>query len=344
MQEHCTAKGIALRPHAKTHKSARVAADQIALGAVGVCCATLAEAELLATKGIDDILLTSPVVQPAHIARLAQLNDRITSLACVVDNRDLVRIFRSVLTEEHPLSVLVDLDPGLHRTGIGSRDDAVALVEQLMNEHSLEFKGIQCYAGNLMHVTELGARRSRSLEVWHQVAEIVELLQRRGVNTPTITGGGTGTYNIDWESAVLTELQAGSYPFMDCEYHDVQWDAAYPPFEPSLFVLTSVVSNNSPGRATTDAGLKAFATDSVPPRFIAEHYADWTYRFLGDEHGCVELPTATDRIKLGTQLILLPPHCDPTINLYDSIHVVNREFEVIDQIEVTARSGRTLWN
>ena len=343
MQAYCDEKEIALRPHAKTHKSAAIAKRQIAGGAVGICCATLAEAELLSAQGIEDILITSPVVHASRIERLVQIHRQTASLACVVDNHDVVLELEKHLAVEHPLRILVDLDPGMHRTGIRIGANAIRLVEAIESSDVLDLGGVQCYAGSYMHIQRLAERTALTRTLWTTVRDLVETLARQGVKLKTVSGGGTGTYDLDWRSSVLTELQAGSYPFMDCEYFDNEWETGeQAPFEPSLFVLTSVVSNNVPGRATVDAGLKALATDSVVPRIAASELEVNQYRFMGDEHGALLFSDSNVKAELGAQVLLYPPHCDPTINLYDSMYVVDEDLNVVDQIEITARSGSVL--
>ena len=340
LANYCKAHNIALRPHAKTHKSAAIATEQIKQGAVGICCATLSEAEHLA-HAVDDILITSPLSLPHHVARLKRLQSRVKTIACVVDSLTLIPEFERHFDGSQPLQVLLDLDPGMHRTGIEIGPQALELAHRLHRSPALELKGIQCYAGNLMHVESYGERAQRAHALWERVAAFKSTLAESGIACSVTTGGGTGTFDIDWQGGTATELQAGSYPFMDLEYMNIEWQASETlPFQPSLFVLTTVVSANTPGRATTDAGLKAFATDSVRPEISADMNVDASYRFLGDEHGAVVFNDGSDTLKTGTQLLILPPHCDPTINLYDQMSVVDESFNVIDTYHVDARSGK----
>ena len=342
MALHCRNQRINLRPHAKTHKSGRVAQVQVQGGAVGICCATLADAEILA-EHVDSILITSPVVGDANLVRLCKLQERLTELVCVVDNRNVAKLLASLCDAEHPMKVLLDVDPGMHRTGVEPGNTAVALAVQMHDSPTLQFLGMQCYAGNLMHVHDLSTRRARVEELWGRVATFKTELESRGLPCTTVTGGGTGSYDLDCRSGILTELQAGSYPFMDIEYADIEW-ASSPrlPFEQSLFVLTTVVSANTTGHATTDAGLKAFATDSVPPKVRKGLETPAEYFFKGDEHGGLLFEDDDYQIDVGTQLLVSPPHCDPTINLYESIHVVDNAYQIVDSYPIDARSGRSI--
>lgn len=340
MSAHSETNNFSLRAHAKTHKSSDVAKAQIDQGAIGVCCATISEAEHLAEK-IGSILITSPLALPRHIERIASLHDRLAELICVVDSPVLIPHFERTFDATRPLDVLIDLDPDMHRTGIEIGQDAFALARTLHNSPAFNVKGVQCYAGNLMHVESIGQRTRRSHELWQRVETFKRELENQRIPCPIVTGGGTGTFDIDWQAGVATELQAGSYPFMDLEYMSIEWNnEGRLPFEPALFVLTTVVSANTPGNVTTDAGLKAFSTDSVLPQIYAGVEQTARYVFKGDEHGGLIFEDPSVTAEVGTQLMITPPHCDPTINLYDHFTLVDDEFQVLDHLTIDARSGR----
>ena len=210
--------GIALRPHAKTHKSADIGRMQVAAGAVGLCCAKLGEAEALAAEGIGSILLTSPVVAAPAIARLVALAERI-DLAVVADHPDAVAALAAANTGR-PIRVLVDIDPGIHRTGVASATDAVALARQIADAPQLSYGGVQFYCGSLQHIPAFADRRAAVAERTAYLQTVIAALTDAGLAPPVVTGGGTGTHRIDAELGVLTELQVGSYVFMDREYGD----------------------------------------------------------------------------------------------------------------------------
>ena len=262
MSTHCQTVGVALRPHTKTHKCAAIAQLQIEAGARGICCAKLGEAEVMQAAGIHDILLTSPVVTASGIDRLLQLNESGANISAVVDNplngkalNDAARKFGT------PLKVLLDLDPGLHRTGIEPGPGALKLARQLSESAHLDFTGLQMYAGNLMHITSYNERHDQSVAVMETLVQFRNELQQAGIACPVTSGGGTGTFDIDPETGALDELQAGSYPFMDRQYNEVETrQGDHPAFFTPLFVQTTVVSANRDNLITTDAGLKAFAT------------------------------------------------------------------------------------
>ena len=341
MAEHCKVNGLGLRPHAKTHKSVTVAKAQIAAGALGICCAKLGEAEAMAAGGIESILITSPVVTPQGIGRLIALNAKLPDLMVVADNPVNVRALAAAAAEEkRVLKVLVDLDIGLHRTGIRPGEEATELAELLDAAEYLELAGLQAYGGHLMHIQDFAERREKSLAAMKVLGDQRDALRAARLRCDIVTGGGTGTYNIDPEANVLTELQGGSYIFMDKQYHDVAMgDGASFPFETSLFVQMSVVSNNTRNLATTDAGFKSFSTDAEPPKLVSGAPEGADYFFFGDEQGGILLPDGAS-LGLGAALTAMTPHCDPTVNLYDAYHVVRGDVLVdIWPIEARGRSA-----
>ncbi|MDB5680954.1 MAG: threonine aldolase [Sphingomonas bacterium] len=318
MAAFARASGVALRPHAKTHKSADIARLQIAAGAVGVCCAKLGEAEALAAEGIGSILLTSPVVTAPAIERLVGLNDRIPDLALVADHPQAVAALAAA-NHGRPIRVLVDIDPGIHRTGVAAAVDAVALARQIADAPQLAYGGVQFYCGSQQHIPAFADRRAAIGGLTAYLQTVIAALTDAGLSPPVVTGGGTGTHRIDAELGVLTELQVGSYIFMDREYRDCDLGAS---FATALTVDTRVISANAPGMATLDAGLKAFATEAGVPVIVDGAPAGSTYRFMGDEHGAVVVPDGATAPGFGERITAMTPHCDPTVNLYDAYHVV----------------------
>ncbi|MBL8546376.1 MAG: DSD1 family PLP-dependent enzyme [Hyphomonadaceae bacterium] len=332
-------KGMALRPHAKTHKSIDVAKLQIAAGAVGVCCAKMGEAEALAVGGIENILITSPVVTPQAIDRLITLNSRIAELRIVADNPDNVDALAAAAgAANKSLHIVVDLDPGIRRTGVSTPDDALALAQRISASPSLLYAGVQFYCGAQQHIESYADRRAAIAERTEYLRGIVERLKGAGLAPAVVTGGGTGTHSIDAELGVLTELQAGSYVFMDKQYNDCDLDGqGRAPFETSLFVDAHVISANSSSMATIDAGFKALSTDGGLPVVAAGAPEGAMFVFMGDEHGALIAPDHTFHI--GDHVSLTVPHCDPTVNLYDAYHVV-RDGALIGIWPVSAR-GRS---
>ena len=341
MAAHAKAKGISLRPHAKTHKCAEIARRQIAAGALGICVAKLGEAEAMAEAGIDSILITSPVVSDGGIARLIALNGRVRELMAVCDNADVAkRLADAAKASGKKLKILIDIDPGLGRTGIRPGDGAIALVEQVAASGALEYAGLQCYAGQVQHMESPNERRDASLTALKEFGSLRDQLAARGLAPKILSGGGTGTFDIDPDARVLTELQVGSYVFMDRQYNDV-WTkpGARPPFQTSLFVQTTIISANRDNLATTDAGFKSFATDAGSPEIASGAPEGANYFFFGDEQGGI-FYAGEQKLRPGDSVVCVVPHCDPTVNLYDRIHAVRgQKLEAIWPVEARGRSA-----
>jgi D-serine deaminase-like pyridoxal phosphate-dependent protein len=328
------AKGLALRPHAKTHKCAEIAKRQIAAGAAGVCCAKLGEAEALSAAGIPNILITSPIVGPAAVSRLTALAKTTPGLMATADHPDAV----AALAETGAaLTLLVDVDPGFHRTGVADPAAAVALARQIAASPSLTFGGVQFYCGTQQHIEAFADRRAAVAERTDYLKTVIAALTAADLAPPLITGGGTGTHAIDAELGVLNELQVGSYIFMDRQYGDCELKGGGQiPFETSLFIDARVISANHEALVTVDAGLKAMATEAGPPPVLAGAPEGSTYRFMGDEHGAILPPVGARAPGLGEVVTLGAPHCDPTVNLYEAFHVVKAG----DLVDIWAVDGR----
>jgi len=206
---------LALRPHAKTHKSAHIAKLQLAAGAVGVCCAKLGEAEALAAEGIGPILITSPVVTPQAIIRLAALHRELADLLVVVDHPENVAAIEASVRIPRRLAVIVDIDPGIRRTGVASPEAALALAQRIASSKTLRFAGVQFYCGAQQHIELFADRRAAIEERTAYLKSVIDLLAANGLAPEIVTGGGTGTHRIDAALGAFTELQAGSYVFMD---------------------------------------------------------------------------------------------------------------------------------
>ncbi len=338
MQEHCSRVGFKLRPHAKTHKSVSIARRQLQAGAIGLCCAKLGEAEALAEGGIDSLLVTSPVVASQGFSRIAKLNAKLKDFMIVADSAHCVEGYAKAGAQSgKKLKVLVDVDVGLHRTGILPGEPALGLAKRIAASPHLEFVGLQGYAGAVQHIEEFEERRKQSLAALKQLGDTRDMIAGAGIPCPIVSGGGTGTFNIDAEARVFTELQAGSYIFMDKQYGEVKIANAAPlPFETSLFVQTTVISANMPGLATTDAGFKAFATDAGPPALHAGAPEGASYFYFGDEQGGI---MGAAGMKPGDVVLCTAPHCDPTVNLHDAYHVVDGD-KLVDIWAIEAR-GRS---
>jgi D-serine deaminase-like pyridoxal phosphate-dependent protein len=363
MAVYCRDKRVALRPHAKTHKSVRIAQRQITAGAIGICCATIGEAEVMARGGIAALLVTSPQVTAPKLARLAALNVRVAGgVAVVADHPDNVAaLAQAARAAGKTLDVVVDFSAGHHRTGTATPDDALALATAIADADGLRLAGLQAYYGNLQHVAGRRERQDGALRQHAVIAALVGKLRAAGLAVPLVTGAGTGTHDIDADAGVFTELQAGSYVFMDVEYADALSEGRDGlPFETAPFVQTAVVSVASAtvpgGYVTTDAGLKCFATEGPRPRLMTAAVTtpavmpdarpgdaaapdNFTYAYAGDEHGRLSLPPGAPVPALGSRIEVVTPHCDPTVNLHDCYHLVRGD-TLVDIWPVDARGKR----
>jgi D-serine deaminase-like pyridoxal phosphate-dependent protein len=342
MAAFAASSGLKLRPHAKTHKSADIARRQIAAGALGVCCAKLGEAEALAEAGIEGLLITSPVVGAPAVERLVALAARSPTLMQSCDHPDAVAaIGAAAKAAGVKLTLLVDLDPGMHRTGVADTAACVALARQIDAHPGLSFAGVQFYCGAEQHIEAYPDRLQAIAARTAKLTEAIAALTGAGLAPHIVTGGGTGSHAIDAELGVFTELQVGSYIFMDRQYGDCALREDGPnPFETSLMVDARVISASHPTLVTVDAGLKAFATEAGPPPILAGAPEGSVYRFMGDEQGAIAPPRGLAPPRLGERVTLAAPHCDPTVNLYDAYHVVRGDtLEAIWPVTARGRSA-----
>jgi len=340
MAAFCDRHGVALRPHAKTHKSVEVARRQLGTGAIGISVATIGEAERLTDGGIGNLLITSPLATPAKLRRLRALLDRAEGLMVVADSvAGIDALAEAVAGTDRQLIVLVDIAVGRQRTGCTGTEQALAVARRIAGSNSLSFGGVQAYAGHLQHTAEIAERQRLGETEAAKAGEVTARLQAEGLAPRMITGAGTGTHAQDAAGGLFTELQCGSYAFMDVQYQHVTLRPDAPqPFEPALFVRTSVISANAAGHVTTDAGLKHFATDGPRPLIARGAPNGAEYHFFGDEHGRIELADAPRHLPVGTALECITPHCDPTVNLYDVYHVVHGD-TLVDIWPIDARGA-----
>jgi D-serine deaminase-like pyridoxal phosphate-dependent protein len=341
MAIHTRAAGKRLRPHAKTHRCPEIARRQVAAGALGVACAKLGEAEVMARAGLRGLLITTEIVPAASIRRLMRLVAEAPDTMVVVDNVENVgSLDRAASAARVEVNVLVDVDVGGRRTGVQPGLPALELARAVARSPSLRLRGLQGYAGHCAHVLGWIARRAASQAAMAPLMETRSLLEAEGLPVDIVAGGSTGTYDIDSELPGLTELQAGSYCVMDIDYRRIgsRTAPALTDFEMALTVIATVVSTPTSDRAMVDAGLKAFSTDKL---FLPEavERPGIEYEFAGDEHGRLTLTDPDRPLQLGERIEFFPPHCDPTFNLYDRVYALRAD-KVEDVWEISAR-GRS---
>ena len=306
-----------LRPHAKTHKSPVIAALQAARGAVGQCVQKVGEAEVLAWGGVRDILVSNEVVGAQKLARLAALAPIADIAVCVDDAAQVAAVEAAARDAGRRLAVLVEIDVGAGRCGVAPGPEAVALAQAIAASAHLRFGGLQAYHGSAQHLRRPEQRAAAIGAAAEQARRTVEQLRQVGLECPIVGGGGTGTFALEAASGVYTELQAGSYCFMDADYARNLDEAGQKVslFRHALFVLATVMSAARPGIAVLDAGHKAVAVDSGLP--LVWQRPDVRYTSASDEHGTLAFGPETAAPKPGEKLRLIPGHCDPTVDRHD---------------------------
>ncbi|MCX8004485.1 MAG: DSD1 family PLP-dependent enzyme [Burkholderiaceae bacterium] len=314
---------VRLRPHAKSHKCVEIARRQIAAGAVGICCQKVGEAEVFVAAGIGDVLITNEVIGERKLQRLVQLAWRYPQArigVCVDDAEAARRLGALCMAQEARLDVYVDLDVGQNRTGVATAQDAVELARAVVACPRFTFMGLHAYAGSAQHRRGVPERRAAVEAAARKAAQTREALRAADLPCEVITGGGTGTFIYEASSQIFNEIQPGSYALMDVDYARNEHDASAPRFEHALFILASVMSRRG-DRATLDAGLKAFSTDAGLP---APTFTGWQVWSVSDEHTVLHRAGEGPSIKLGDKALLVPGHCDPTVNLHDWIVAVRK--------------------
>jgi D-serine deaminase-like pyridoxal phosphate-dependent protein len=329
--------GRQLRPHVKAHKCAAIARRQLEAGAVGLCCATVREAEVMAAAGLEGILVTSPVVAPGMIERLARGRDRIDDLAVVVDCEAGAEALAAGASVDRPLGAVVEIDVGQNRTGVTTPEDAVRLAHRIRALPQLRYRGVQAYYGHLQHVPGYAERKAKAAEQWARLQPFLDALGAAGLRPEIVTGGGTGTHLLDLGEGPFTEIQPGSYLFMDKQYGAIELaPGSDTPFRTALTVAARVISANQRDLVVLDAGFKAMATDAGPALVAGGAAADAAYQFMGDEHGGLRFGAGAARPAVGDLVTLVAPHCDPTVNLHDRFHVMQGD-HLVDIWPIDAR-------
>ncbi|MEZ5842614.1 MAG: DSD1 family PLP-dependent enzyme [Hyphomicrobiaceae bacterium] len=309
--------GVRLRPHAKTHKSPLIAARQIALGAVGQCCQKVSEAAVLIEGGVRDVLVTNQIWGTAKLDRLAALARQAKVGVCVDEAANVDALCAAAERLGATIEVLVEIDVGGRRCGVDPGADAVALARRIVASPGLTFGGLQAYFGTAQHRRTPAERRDAIAAAGQAVRTTLEALAGAGLVARTVGGAGTGTFRHEAASGLWNELQTGSYVFMDADYalNEPDPDNDAPRFEHALFVLTGVLSARGADRAVVDAGHKALGNDSGFP--VIWRRPDLSYSRPADEHGAILVSPGGSRPAPGERLLLVPGHCDPTVNLHD---------------------------
>lgn len=309
--------GVKLRPHAKTHKSPVIGLKQMALGAVGLCCQKVSEAEVMVIGGIPDVYVSNEVMGARKLDRLAAMAHQARVMVAVDNEAAIEALGTAARKADVTLRTLVEINVGANRCGVEPGAPAVALAERVAREKGLAFAGLQSYQGRAQHLRTQEERTAAINAAIEMTARTIDGLKKAGLGCEVVGGAGTGTFELEAASGVYTELQAGSYCFMDADYaKNKKADGGrFDTFEHALFVYAMVMSTPIAERAVIDAGLKSFSFDSGPPEVAG--LAGAIYERPSDEHGNLNVAACNVRPKLGDKLRLIPGHCDPTINLHD---------------------------
>jgi D-serine deaminase-like pyridoxal phosphate-dependent protein len=338
MADHCRASGIQLRGHVKVHKSPDIAHRQIKLGSIGVTCATVAECELMSSSGVKGVLLTRQPVGKNNIARTLALASQDPTFATVVDDplaADWLQV--AAAAAKLKLKVVVDVYAGLTRHGIAAGEDALQLAKKIDTSKNLTLIGLMGYSGGASHTKGWEQRKKKSQDDLQGLLDSVSLARKAGLPVQIVTGGSTGTYDIDSENKSLTELQAGSFVFMDTLYRRIGGktdSAVYSNFDPALTVMTTVVSKRHPHQCTIDAGNKALLrpTDEVQGR------PEVKVENQGAEYGILRWKDTDRDFKLGERVELYPSNLDMSTNVYDRYYIARGE-QIVDVWPIMGRAG-----
>ena len=322
MQAYCDAHGFDLRPHIKTHKLPELARRQVAAGARGITCQKLGEAEVMADAGLDDILISFPLVGAPKAERLAALAERIT-VSVVGDSAAVANGLAPVLARAgREVDFLVECDTGNARTGVQSPDEAAELAATVARLDGLRFAGLMTYPT----LPESGP--------WLRAAR--EAIERRGLAVERVSGGGTPTARLTHEVGEVTEVRPGTYIYGD---RACMANGSVPLADCALRVLATVVSTPTATRAILDAGSKTLTSDLAAGAtgygYLVEHPEAEVYK-LNEEHGHVEVRGC----EVGERVTIVPNHACGTVNLHDEV-VFHRAGEVVDIVRVAARGKLT---
>ena len=311
-------KKAKLRPHFKTHKCPTISHKQINAGAKGITCAKLGEAETLVLAGIKDVLIANTIVQPSKIMRLASLAHGDAKISVAADNQQNISFLsEAATTVGSTIHVLVEVDIGMERCGVNTPEEVLLLARKILEASGLVFEGIQAYEGHLVYNTDIEARRQGVRKGADKLNKIKAFIENNGISANQVSGGGTGTYNITGNDMIWTEIQAGSYIFMDTIYERLGLD-----FKNALSILATVIHKRS-GMAVTDAGLKVCSTEQGPPRIKKYPHLKF-HDELSEEHGTIIDPR--DELTYLKKIEYIPSHCCTTVNLHDHFYCMRNGY------------------
>ena len=314
-----------LRPHFKNHRSPELAHWQLKAGAIGLTCSTLGEAECLVEHGVHNVLLANEIADPVKIPRLVDLSRRSDLIVCVDNEKAAEDLARAARNSQTPLSVLVDVDVGLHRCGVAPGDPAVRLVRSVI-EKGLRFRGLMGYEGHLSHRLP-GSEKTESISAaLSSLAETKACLEGEGIAAEIVSSGGTGTYSTSGRCPGVTEIQAGSYLLMDTNYRECCTD-----FDLTLTILATVISRTGRQYLVVDTGMKTLSCERGIP--FVKYPEGLTLRRLNAEHGTLDVGENAPDIQVGDRIEIWVRYSDATVNLHDRMYGVrNGQVEKVFQL------------
>ena len=326
MQSRLQGTGVATRPHAKTHKCPAIAKMQIDAGAIGICTAKLSESQIMLDNGIRNVLMTGVNVTTPKIKQAMELRKKYSGFVQAVDNSQNAKDLQDAAKAAGVVAdVVVDIDI-IKRSGVLAGDPALALAQMIDKMPNLKFRGILAYDGGVQHVKGYQARKDQAMKNFEPIVMTYEKMKASGLNLEIFSGGGTGTYDIMKGVKGFTDVQVGSYVFMDCQYIIIggaKNETVYDDFAPSLTIMTTVINNNYPGRLITDSGTKALSLNKPNAMVIGEPTFD--YVAGSDEYGTITFTSSSKTYKVGDKLEVIIPHCDPVVNLYDFMYGIRKD-------------------
>ena len=315
MSSYFAGKRSTLRAHSKTHKCPFIAHKQVSAGSNGVCAQKLGEAEVMVNGGIKDILITNEVVEPRKLERLVALNNY-ADVKVAVDNLSVVKKTGEIARRQGiKQGVLVEVDVRNKRCGRTSGKDTVDFVKDIVKVSGIEFRGLMGYEGPFLDVPDFNARKAGATKLLDKLTETVEMIEKDGVQVDIVSAGSTGTYNIAGEHSRVTEVEAGSYVFMDSTYRKLSGLG----FQCALTLLATVISRPIPERVIVDVGWKTMTPEMGLGEVKDVEGAKFYHQ--SEEHGIIAVD-AQNRLSVGDKVELIPSHCCTTVNLHDNFYAM----------------------
>lgn len=344
MNEHLRDSPAKVRPHAKSHKTPEIAHMQMAYGAVGITCAKVSEAEAMAEGGIQHILISSELIGPHKNLRAAHLAKKCDLMVACESTRNVEELAAAAAQVGTPVSAIIEADIGNRRCGVRSVEQAVNLARVICQQPLLRFRGIMGYEGQCVFIKEQAARREAAQKALTSLVEMAEAIRQAGMPVEVVSAGGTGTYSITGHFPGITDIQAGSYIFMDTRYAQVEGID----FEHSLTLLATVVSRPTSDLAVLDYGLKSVTAEfglAAPAKATRRDGSHNPYGIdgtevigLSEEHARLRLVAPSRDLAVGDKVEILPTHCCTTINTHDYIYAVRNG--VIEAVWKIAARGK----